>query len=241
MIISISSQKGGTGKTTSAVNISSGLSYEGKKVLVVDMDPQANLSQSLGIMEPKNTVEDWMLGLSKFDETVIKKKNLHIIPSDIYFDENKIESPYRLKKSLSKIKNKFDYIFLDLPPHLGILTLNGFMVSTCVFTIVRCDLLSLLSIRKLLELIDKVKGKYNPNLEFMGIIPNFYFSNETLSNDIVKKLKIEYGEMVFPPIRKNVALSECPIYKKSIFEYAPTSNGSKDFSKIVKIILERLS
>ena len=241
MIIAISSQKGGTGKSTTAINLADGLSRNDRKVLLIDMDPQANLSQSLGIDEPDYTIEDWLLQKKSLDETVVKYSNmLDIIPADIYFDENKIDNLNLLKKVIDKIKNNYDYILLDLPPHLGVLTLNGYVAATDVFTTVKCDILSYISTeKKLTKLINEVKSKYNKTLKLSGIIPTFYYSNIILTQQVLDKLNEKYGDIVFPPVRKNITLAECPYYQKTIFEYSPNSHGAKDYKKIVENILER--
>lgn len=237
MIISISSQKGGTGKTTSAINIGAGLVRHGQSVLLIDLDPQANLSQSLGIIEPENTVEDFLLGTS-FGEVVTTRENLKVIPSNMYFSENKVETPFMLKDALEETP-EFDYIIIDSPPHLGILTINSLVVATDIFTTVQCDFLSFLSLKRLEIIIAKIGQNIDRKLRLSGIIPTFYYSNTVLSNDILKRLKKNYKKIVFQPVRKNVSLSECPISKKSIFAYDPKSHGAKDYEKITKKILRR--
>jgi len=237
MIIAIASQKGGTGKTTSVVNIGACLSKLNKSVLLIDLDPQANLTQSLGI-EQELTIEELLTGKAKLEEVITQVENFDVIPCNTYFNETAIGNAMLLTNALKSVY-EYDYILIDCPPHLGILTLNALIAADKLFTTIKCDYLSLLSIVKLEDLITEIK-QHNPGLELSGIIPTFYFSNTLLSRDTLKRLKDRYKDKVFDPVRINVSLAEAPISHRPVINYAPGSHGAKDYMKIAKQIIKRI-
>jgi chromosome partitioning protein len=248
-VISIANQKGGVGKTTTSVNISAILAKKGKKVLLIDTDPQGNATSGIGI--EKNfelSVYDVIVGETKIEETILDTeiKNLKICPSNINLAGAEVElvsmisREYRLKEKLEEYKENFDYIIIDCPPSLGLITLNAFTSSDSVLIPVQCEYYALEGLGQLINTINLVKKHLNKELEIEGSVLTMYDARTNLSNQVVKEVKNYFGDKVYKTvIPRNVRLSEAPSYGMPITMYDPRSKGAKCYDKLVKELIKK--
>ena len=246
IIISLLNHKGGVGKTTSAVNIGAGLVELGKKVLLVDLDPQANLTLSFGIGRQPVTIYEAMRGESELQPFTIRE-NLDIVISTLDLSgvemelSNEAGREYILREVFDPLVDNYDFIILDCPPSLGLLTLNALTCSNYVIIPLQTEFLALQGLAKIKQVIDKVKFRLNKDLEIGGVIATMYDARKVLSRDVVETILKYFGEKVFKTyIRDNVALAEAPAQQKDIFSYAPKSSGAEDYLNLCKEILERM-
>lgn len=248
-IISVANQKGGVGKTTTSINISAMLAKKNKKVLLVDADPQGNATSGLGIS--KNT------GFSTYDvlineveiPNVIQKmelKNLDICPANTSLAGAEVElvsavgREYRLKDKLDKVKEYYDYIIIDCPPSLGLITLNALSASDSVLIPVQCEYFALEGVGELLKTIELVKKYYNRSLIIEGALLTMYDQRTKLSNQVVSEINKYFENKVFETvIPRNVRLSEAPSYGLPIVIYDPLSKGARSYDKFVKEFLKK--
>lgn len=246
-IIALINQKGGVGKTTSTINIGAGLKQLGQKVLLVDLDPQAHLTYSLGIAadELEKTVYQLLKGEISLHESIIERDGLKLIPSILDLSGAEVElnsvagREFLLREALAGLKG-FDYVLLDCPPSLGLLTLNALTTANEVFIPLQTEYLALSGLSKLLQTIDIVQKRLNDSLIISGIIATRYDSRKKLNNEVVSKIKDYFGEKVFPTlIRDNISLAEAPSFGKTIFEYKPDSYGAIDYLNLCREILKR--
>ncbi len=242
--IAITNQKGGVGKTTSAVNISAGLAALGKKVMVIDLDPQASLTYSLGIQadDLEVTVCDLLKGDTTLEEVVINEHNLTIVPSSIGLSNtetglfSKTGGETVLKDSLSGV-NGFDFVILDCPPNLGLLTLNALTVANEVFVPLQAEFLSIKGLSKILERVQTVKESHNPVLEFTGLLVTQFNKRLRLYNEVLDELREHFGEQLFNvQIRRNISLAEASSLRQSIHDYDPQSIGAEDYMALCREI-----
>lgn len=242
MIIPIINQKGGTGKTTTAINLAKGLSINKKKVLLLDIDSQGNLTFSLG-HHANESISGKVLATGTIDETdlVIIDKYTHLIPTttdlvNFEFEFIKQSFPYDLiKKSLNEIKKNYDYILIDCPPSGGFLTINALIAADAVLIPMQMDVLSLQGLEQLLESLLMVKQNYNPSLYVLGVLGVMVDGRRQLTNQILERIREEYGLSIFNNfVRNNVKAAEAPSFGKSVIEYAPTSNSAKDYLNVTK-------
>jgi chromosome partitioning protein len=247
-IISIANQKGGVGKTTTTVNLSTILAKRGKRVLLIDADPQGNATSGIGV--------DKEVDLSTYDLliaddpaiNIIKKteiKNLYICPSNINLAGAEVQlvsmmsREQRMKEKLDAIKNKFDYIFIDCPPSLGLITLNSFTASDSVLIPVQCEYYALEGLGQLLNTVELVKKHLNKSLEIEGALLTMYDIRTNLSNQVVKEVKRYFNNKVYKTvIPRNVRVSEAPSYGLPITIYDPHSKGAKSYEKFGKEFLK---
>ena len=246
IIISLLNHKGGVGKTTSAVNIGAGLVEKGRKVLLVDLDPQANLTLSLGVPRQMNTIYEALRGDSDLEPYQVKE-GLFVVPSNLDLSGAEMElineagREYILQELFEQVKDDFDYIIIDCPPALGLLTLNALTTSSCVIIPLQTEFLALQGLAKIKQVIDKVKFRLNRNLEIAGVIATMYDARRVLNRDVVETIKKYFGEKVFKTlIRENVSLAEAPSQRKDIFSYNRKSTGAADYLNLCNEIIERL-
>ena len=243
-VISLSNHKGGVGKTTSTINIGAGLNSLKKKVLLIDLDPQANLSQSLGIIEPTKTIYGALKGEYKLEPLEILK-GLDLIPSTLDLSGAEIElsgeagREYILKELIDPLRGSYDYILIDSPPSLGLLTINAFTASDEVYIPLQAQYLALQGLTKLMEVIAKIKSRLNKNLKVGGVFITQYDSRKVLNRNVVETIKSHYKDQVFKTaIRDNIALAEAPTQGLDIFRYNPKSYGAEDYLSLCKEILK---
>ena len=247
-IISVANQKGGVGKTTTTVNLSTILAKKGKKVLLIDTDPQGNATSGLGVSKDVElSVYDILIGDTEFDETLQEAavKNLKVCPSNISLAGAEVQlvsmmsREQRLKTKLDKIKDQYDYILIDCPPSLGLVTLNAFTASDSVLIPVQCEYFALEGLGQLLNTVNLVKKHLNKNLEIEGALLTMYDARTNLSNQVVKEVKKYFEDKVYKTvIPRNVRLSEAPSYGMPITVYDPRSKGAKAYEKFAKELLK---
>ena len=248
-IISVANQKGGVGKTTTSVNLSTLLAKRGKKVLLIDADPQGNATSGVGM--DKNvelSVYDMLISDEVESKDIIQKteiKNLYICPSNINLAGAEVElvsmmsREYRMKEKLEQIKSDFDYIIIDCPPSLGLITLNSFTASNSVLIPVQCEYYALEGLGQLINTINLVKKHLNTELEIEGALLTMYDIRTNLSNQVVKEVNKYFENKVYKTvIPRNVKLSEAPSYGMPISIYDPRSKGAKSYDKLVKEFLK---
>ena len=244
-VISISNHKGGVGKTTSAINIGAGLNKLKKKVLLIDLDPQANLSQSLGIIEPEFTIYGALRGDYELQPIEVAK-GLDLIPSTLDLSGAEVEMSgeagreYILKELIDPIKNSYDYVIIDSPPSLGLLTINSFTASDEIFIPLQAQYLALQGLTKLMEVVDKIKQRLNKGLSIGGVFITQYDSRKVLNRDVAETIQTHFKDKVFKTkIRDNIALAEAPSQGLDIFRYNSKSYGAEDYLKLSKELIKK--
>ena len=247
IILSLLNHKGGVGKTTSAINIGAGMVVLGKRVLLVDLDPQANLSLSLGIGRQPPSLYDAMRGEADLAPVTVRP-GLDVIPSNLDLSGAEMElineagREYILRELFEPMQDAYDFIIIDCPPSLGLLTLNALTCSDFVLIPLQTEFLAMQGLAKIKQVIQKVKLRLNKKLEIGGVIPTMYDSRKVLNRDIVETIKKYFGELVFESyVRDNVALAEAPAQQQDIFSYNPTSAGAEDYLAVCQEILSRTS
>ena len=248
-VIGVVSGKGGVGKTTTTVNLCTFLAKKGKTVLLIDADPQGNASSGLGTdRKVEFSTYDILVGDTQMQEALVKTsvKNLYICPSNISLAGAEVElvsmmsREQRLKEKLDEIKDSFDYILIDCPPSLGLITLNSFTASDSVLIPVQCEYYALEGLGQLLNTVNLVKKHLNKNLQIEGALLTMYDIRTNLSNQVVKEVKKYFGDKVYKTvIPRNVRLSEAPSYGMPITEYDPRSKGAKSYDKFTKEFLKK--
>jgi chromosome partitioning protein len=244
-IIAISNHKGGVGKTTSTVNIGAGLALTGHKVLLIDMDPQSNMTQSYGISKTDVSVYEVLKGEAEA-RTVEVFPNLDILPSSLDLSGAEMElineagREYILKDAISAIKDKYDYILIDCPPSLGLLTINALTAATEVYIPLQAHYLAIKGLTKIIEVIGKVKKRLNKDIEITGVFVTQYDKRKVLHRDVVETIYTYFQEKLFSTrIRDNIALAEAPSQGMDIFHYDHNSKGAEDYKNLVQEIMER--
>ena len=247
-IISVANQKGGVGKTTTTVNLGTILAKKGKKVLLIDADPQGNATSGLGVeKDVEKSVYDVLVNDTEiedvYQDTMIK--NLKVCPSNINLAGAEVElvsmmsREQRLKEKLIKVKDEFDFILIDCPPSLGLVTLNAFTASDSVLIPVQCEYFALEGLGQLLNTINLVKKHLNKSLYIEGALLTMYDIRTNLSNQVVKEVKKYFDNKVYKTvIPRNVRLSEAPSYGMPITLYDPKSKGAKSYDKFTKEFLK---
>lgn len=253
MIISVANQKGGVAKSTTAINLAAGLSLEGYKVLLIDTDPQTNTTRVF--IHPDEEIEvdkslySAIIKFSPLSPIIRETKtdNLHIVPSHIRLSSADLELAQafdnrseRLKKALSKVRDRYDYVIIDNPPSLGLLTINSFVASEKLIIPVSTGFFALTGLVQLQETIDMVKQtQLNPELEIMGVLCTFS-DHTNVSRDVENQLREYFGEQVFATtIPKNVSLEEAHSNHTHIFDHAPNSSGAKAYKAFIKEVLNK--
>lgn len=250
-IISICNQKGGTGKTTTAVNLSSALAAMDKRILIVDVDPQGNATSGVGINknEIKKSVYDILLNKISAQEAIVETnyKNLHIVPCNINLTGAEIElvgalsRETRLKRSLEAVKEAYDYIFIDSPPSLGLLTLNAFVASDSILIPIQCEFYALEGVSQLINTINLIRDGLNQNLAIEGVLLTMADFRTNLTGEVINEINTYFKDKVYKTIiPRNVKLSECPSFGKPINHYDNNSIGAKRYADLAKEFLGHL-
>ena len=243
-VISVANQKGGVGKTTTTINLSTILAKKGKRIMLIDADPQGNATSGVGVdKEVELSFYDVLTNDTEIIDTLEKTaiRNLVVCPSNINLAGAEVElvsmmsREQRLKEKLDIIKERFDYIFIDCPPSLGLITLNAFTASDSVLIPVQCEYYALEGLGQLLNTINLVKKHLNKDIQIEGALLTMYDMRTNLSNQVVKEVKRYFNNKVYKTvIPRNVRLSEAPSYGMPITEYDPRSKGAKSYEKFAK-------
>ncbi|MCA9386518.1 ParA family protein [Candidatus Dojkabacteria bacterium] len=253
MIIAVTNQKGGVGKTTSVLNIGVFLAKKGKKVLLVDIDPQANLTSGLGIERDREndgfiSIYDVLVNQEEVKSSIKKSRveNLSVIPSSIELAGAEVEMVNAmsresvLKKALDQVKDEFDYIIIDCPPSLGLLTINSQVAADLVVIPVQAEYYALEGLGQLMNTIKLVKSNLNPNLDIGGVVLTMFDSRTNLSKDIALELKNHFDDKLFETlVPRNIKLSEAPSHGLAIVEYEPESSGAQAYDRLTQEIIDR--
>lgn len=243
MITSVINQKGGTGKTTTTVNLASALSKKKKKVLVIDLDPQGNLSYSLGINEFEYTIADVLEGKKKLKDILIEREGMQIAPtnqqlSKFEFGDKRNSSVNALKEVLKGAKG-YDHVLIDCPPSLSALTINALTASSNVVIPIQLDVFSIQGLEQILQTIADVKSTSNKKLQIAGVLPVLVDGRKRLTSEIKDYVRENFDVTLFKSeIRTNVKAAEAPSFGVSVIEYASTSNSAKDYLKFSQEFLK---
>ncbi|MBD8916063.1 MAG: AAA family ATPase [Lachnospiraceae bacterium] len=250
-IIAIANQKGGVGKTTTSINLSACLAELGKKVLVIDLDPQGNTTSGFGIdkEEMDNTVYELMLGECSIRESMTQVENiehLSLIPSNVNLAGAEIEllgineKEYILKNAVDYIRDDYDFIIIDCPPSLNMLTVNAMTTADSILVPIQCEYYALEGISQLIHTIDLVQERLNPNLKIDGVVFTMYDARTNLSSDVVDTVKENLNATVYQTIiPRNVRLAEAPSHGLPINLYDAKSSGAESYRNLAKEIIER--
>ena len=247
-IIAIANQKGGVGKTTTAVNLAACLAKKGQRVLLIDMDPQGNATSGLGVDNRKveNSIYDILISAEKMENVIVKTdfRNLELCPSSIALSGAEIElvnvmaREYRLKEALEDVKDTYDFIFLDCPPSLGLVTLNALTACGSVLMPIQCEYYALEGLSQLTATIKRVKKLLNPDIQIEGVLMTMFSSRQNLAIQVVDEVKKFFPEKVYKTIiPRNVRLSEAPGFGQPVIQYDPSSRGAESYTDLAEEVL----
>lgn len=249
-IIAITNQKGGVGKTTTSVNLSSCLAYEGKRTLIIDCDPQCNTTSGLGYSKEDYSlsVYDCLISPEKTREAIIKTKyrNLYLLPSSSDLSAAEIELAFEekresfLKKALSFVRDEFDFIIIDAPPALGMITINIMTASDSVLIPIQCEYYALEGLSQLISTVRKIKKTYNKKIEIEGVLGTMYDGRTNLSIQVLDEVKKFFPDLVYKSIiPRNIKLSEAPSFGEPIIKYDRTSKGADAYVSLAKEVIKK--
>ena len=248
-IIAIANQKGGVGKSTTAINLSACLAEKEKKVLTIDMDPQGNTTSGLGVDKNnvENTLYELLLGEAETKNTIVKDvvENVDLIPSNVNLSGAEIEligvdeKEYILKKIIDKVRRKYDYIIIDCPPSLNMLTINALTAASSVLVPIQCEYYALEGLSQLIHTIDLVKDRLNKKLVMEGVVFTMYDARTNLSLQVVENVKDNLQQNIYKTIiPRNVRLAEAPSYGQPITIYDPRSSGAESYRLLAEEVIE---
>jgi len=250
-VIAIANQKGGVGKTTTAINLAAAFALKQKRTLLIDLDPQANSSLTFIPLEEitqsvYDVLADHHLGLADVVKPT-KVPNLALAPAKISLAKleptliGQFDAPYRLKDALASCRDNFDIIVIDTPPALGLITVNALVASTHLLVPIQAAYYAMEGTDDLLETLSRIRSRPNPELELVGVVITLFDKRTNLARDIQKHVRQVFGDKVFKTVvNKNVRLEESPAYKETIFTFAPGSSGAADYEKPGPEVLQRV-
>lgn len=248
--IVIANQKGGVGKTTTAINLSASLAELGQKVLIIDMDPQGNTTSGLGIDkdEQENTVYELLLDESEIEDCIIQSayENLSVLPANINLAAAEIEiigvegKEFVLREAVETIKDQYDFILIDCPPSLNVLTINSMCAADTILVPIQCEYYALEGLSQLIHTIDLVKDRLNPDLEIEGVVFTMYDARTNLSLQVVENVKNNLNQNIYKTIiPRNIRLAEAPSHGMPINEYDPKSAGAESYRLLAEEVIHR--
>ncbi len=251
VVIAIANQKGGVGKTTTAINLAAAFAQRGRRVLLVDMDPQGN--SSISYLDPRSmncsTYEMLTDGQNDPSDYVYQTpvQGLDIIPARINLAKleaklvGDFDAPFRLKDRLEILQERYEFVLIDTPPTLGLITVNALVAATYVLIPIQSSFYALEGTDDLLETIEKVKARPNPNLRVLGVVVTLHDRRTTLAREVHEHIKTVFGAKTFETvITKSVRLEEAPAYREAIFTFAPNSSGAKEYAKLCEEVMSRV-
>lgn len=249
-IIAIANQKGGVGKTTTAINLSACLAEKGQKILAVDIDPQGNMTSGLGLEKEAvdKTIYDLMIGEATIEDVIYKEviENLDILPTDINLSGAEIEligtdnKEFIIRNEVHKVKEEYDFIIIDCPPSLSVLTINAMTTADTVLVPIQCEYYALEGLSQLIHTIELVKERLNPGLEMEGVVFTMYDARTNLSLQVVENVKDNLNQTIYKTIiPRNIRLAEAPSYGMPINKYDSKSTGADSYRRLAEEVINK--